>query len=68
MNNLPFIMHSCFEKFIVKNNLNFSIVRDPKVKQLNNYIDKETALIFEVFTQGFRSAIEYQITQGKETE
>ncbi|NUE95176.1 hypothetical protein GYW75_02060 [Gilliamella sp. ESL0232] len=65
MNNLMFTVHTCFEKFVVKNKLDFSLVRDPNIKALNNYIENDTAQIFDVFAQGFRSAIEYQLTQGK---
>lgn len=66
MNNIQSFIHEGFEKFIVKNNLDFSLVRNPNRTELNNYVDKETALIFEVFTHGYRSAIEYQITKRQE--
>lgn len=49
-----------FEDFIIDNKLDFSLTQDPATKSLNNYIDDDTAQIFDVFLQGFRAAVEYR--------
>ena len=58
--------HSRFEKFVISNKLDFSLVRSPELKTaINDYRETDTAQIFDVFLQGFRAAVEYQLTQGK---
>ncbi len=54
--------HSRFENFIIVNKLNFSLVRNPELKTaVNDYKENDTAQIFDVFLQGFRAAVEFQI-------
>ena len=58
--------HSRFENFVISNKLDFSLVRSPELKTaINDYRETDTAQIFDVFLQGFRAAVEYQLTQGK---
>lgn len=54
--------HSQFEDFIIGNKLNFSLVRSPELKTaINDYKENDTAQIFDVFLQGFRAAVEFQL-------
>lgn len=54
--------HSQFEKFIISNKLDFSLVRNPELKTaINDYKENDTAQIFDVFLQGFRAAVEFQL-------
>ena len=52
--------HSRFEKFVISNKLDFSLVRSPELKAINDYKENDTAQIFDVFLQGFRAAVEYR--------
>ena len=55
-------VHSQFEDFIIDNKLNFSLVRSPELKTaINDYKENDTAQIFDVFLQGFRAAVEFQL-------
>lgn len=53
--------HSRFEKFVISNKLDFSLVRSPELKAINDYKENDTAQIFDVFLQGFRAAVEFQL-------
>jgi len=54
--------HSRFEKFVISNKLDFSLVRSPELKTaINDYKENDTAQIFDVFLQGFRAAVEFQL-------
>lgn len=54
--------HSRFENFVISNKLNFSLVRSPELKTaINDYKENDTAQIFDVFLQGFRAAVEFQL-------
>lgn len=54
--------HSRFEKFVISNKLDFSLVRSPELKTaINDYKETDTAQIFDVFLQGFRAAVEFQL-------
>ena len=54
--------HSRFENFVISNKLDFSLVRSPELKTaINDYKETDTAQIFDVFLQGFRAAVEFQL-------
>lgn len=54
--------HSRFENFVISNKLDFSLVRSPELKTaINDYRETDTAQIFDVFLQGFRAAVEFQL-------
>ena len=54
--------HSRFENFVIGNKLDFSLVRSPELKTaINDYTENDTAQIFDVFLQGFRAAVEFQL-------
>lgn len=54
--------HSRFENFVIGNKLDFSLVRSPELKTaINDYKETDTAQIFDVFLQGFRAAVEFQL-------
>lgn len=54
--------HSRFENFVISNKLDFSLVRRPELKTaINDYRETDTAQIFDVFLQGFRAAVEFQL-------
>lgn len=54
--------HSRFENFVLSNKLDFSLVRSPELKTaINDYKENDTAQIFDVFLQGFRAAVEFQL-------
>lgn len=54
--------HSRFENFVIGNKLDFSLVRSPELKTaINDYQETDTAQIFDVFLQGFRAAVEFQL-------
>ncbi|OTQ71873.1 hypothetical protein [Gilliamella sp. N-G2] len=60
--------HSRFEKFVISNKLDFSLVRSPKLKAINDYKENDTAQIFDVFLQGFRAAVEFQLIDRNNNE
>lgn len=54
--------HSRFENFVISNKLDFSLVRSPElITAINDYRETDTAQIFDVFLQGFRAAVEFQL-------
>lgn len=54
--------HSRFENFVIGNKLDFSLVRSPELKTaINDYKETDTAQIFDVFLQGFKAAVEFQL-------
>lgn len=57
-------VHLAFESFVLNNKLDFSLVRNPSVKTLNNYTEKETAQIFDVFYSGFYAACKQLTVKG----
>lgn len=57
-------VHSAFENFVLNNKLNFSLVRNPSVQELNNYAVTETAQIFDVFYSGFYAACKQLTAKG----
>lgn len=62
LNEANAFAHSRFEDFVIDNKLGFSLVRSPELKTaINDYKETDTAQIFDVFLQGFRAAVEFQL-------